>query len=249
MRTCLLLLFCMGSAFAEPMEQIHQEGEQKLREATRSQGRIDTIVAGAQERLILYRSLLKQAEGLETYNEQLSAQVDNQGRLLSRLSASLTQVTLIERQMSPLIAKMTESLTQFIARDLPFHYEERQERLAFLMENQKAADIDVAEKFRQIIEAYQIENQYGRKIDTYNDLVRIDGQSYEVDVLRIGRIVLLCQTRDSGITAYWDNTTKQWQRLDSAIYRNPVRYAIKMARKQVPINLITLPIHAPEDTG
>lgn len=252
-RLPLLLSFLLaafsGPAAAGALEEIHQEGKQKIEEARRSQQKVDAIVRSAQERLIIYRSLVKQAEGLETYNEQLSVQLGNQKDLLARLDASITQVALIERQMLPLIARMIESLEQFAARDLPFHTGERNERLAFLRDSQAAADISVAEKFRQVIEAYRIENEYGRKIDSYQDVVSLDGREYEVDVVRIGRIALLCQTRDTRLTAYWDNITRQWRRLDSARYRNPVRYAIKMGRKQLPIELLVLPVSAPEAAG
>lgn len=244
-----LLAMLSGPAVAGALEEIHQEGKQKVEEAQRSQQKVDVIVRSAQERLIIYRSLIKQAEGLETYNEQLGVQLANQKNLLARLDASITQVALIERQMAPLITRMTESLKQFVARDLPFHAEERNERLAFLSDNQDAADISVAEKFRQVIEAYQIENEYGRKIDSYQDVVTIGDSEYEVDVVRIGRIALLCQSRDTRITGYWDNITRQWRLLDSAQYRSPVRYAIKMARKQLPIDLLVLPVNAPEGAG
>ena len=243
----LFLAACPALALAGALEEIHREGEQKIQEARRSQEKVDAIVRSAQERLIVYRSLVKQAEGLETYNTQLATQLANQRELLERLEASMAQVALIERQMSPLIGRMTESLRQFVERDLPFHAEERKERLAFLMDNQGAADLSVAEKFRQVIEAYQIENEYGRKIDSWQDIVRIDGADHEVDVARIGRIALLCQTRDTRLTGYWDNITRQWRPLESTLYRNPVRYAIKMARKQLPIDLLVLPVRAPED--
>lgn len=241
----LAMIACVAVA-AAPLDEMHQEGEKKLQEAKHSQEKIDDIVKGTQERLILYRSLMKQIDGLETYNTQLATQTANQDNLLARLETSIAQVSLIERQMSPLIMRMTDSLQEFVELDLPFHFEERRERLAFLRENQLAADIDLAEKFRQIIEAYQIENEYGRKIDSYQDIVRIDGSDHEVDVLRVGRIALLCQTRDSKITALWDHAAARWRLLDNATYRNPTRYAIKMARKQVPIDMVVLPINAPQ---
>ena len=231
---------------AQTLDQIQQEGEKKLVEAEQSQKRIDKIVEGAQERLIQYQALQKQIEGLKAYNEQLSTQVASQEDLITRFDNSISQVSLIERQMAPLVSKMTESLEQFVELDLPFHTAERQERVAFIKENLVAADLDVAEKFRQIIEAYQIENEYGRKIDSYQDIVNLNGAEHEVDVLRVGRIAMVCQSKDTTISARWDPNANAWEVLDNLTYRNPIRNGIKMAKKQASINILTLPINAPE---
>jgi hypothetical protein len=240
------LLFVGVNAFSATLDEVQQVGEKKMGEAEESQKKIDKIVEGAQERLILYRSLLKQIEGLEAYNEQLSTQVAGQENLIARFDASIAQVALIERQMAPLVEKMAASLQDFIELDLPFHFEERQERMAFIQDNLTAANIDVAEKFRQVIEAYQIENEYGRKIDTYQDIVTLNGNDQEVDVLRVGRVAMVCQTRDTRTSARWNNDNRAWDVLDNVTYRNAIRQGIKMAKKQASINILTLPIAAPE---
>lgn len=231
---------------AAKLDEMQQVGEKKLAEARQSQKKIDVIVEGAQERLIQYRSLLKQIEGLKTYNRQLATQVASQENLIQRFDQSIAQVSLIERQMSPLVEKMTASLERFVELDLPFDVTERQERMVFIRENLVAADIDVAEKFRQIIEAYQIENEYGRKIDSYQDIVELDGIEQEVDVLRVGRIALVCQTKDTLTSARWNNGSKTWELLDNVSYRNAIRNGIKIAKKQASIDILKLPIAAVE---
>ncbi len=241
-----LLAWVSTNSFAQSLEQIQQEGEKKLVEAEQSQKRIDKIVEGAQERLIQYQALQKQIEGLKAYNEQLSTQVASQEDLITRFDDSITQVSLIERQMAPLVTRMAESLEQFVELDLPFNTDERQERVAFIKESLVAADIDVAEKFRQVIEAYQIENEYGRKIDSFQDIVDLNGNEYEVDVLRIGRIAMVCQTKDTTVSATWNQATDSWDVLDNVTYRNAIRNGIKMAKKQASINILSLPIAAPE---
>jgi uncharacterized protein DUF3450 len=242
----ILLLSISANVLAAKLDDVQQVGEKKLVEAEQSQKKIDKIVEGAQERLIQYRALLKQIEGLEAYNEQLSTQVASQENLINRFDESIAQVALIERQMSPLVTKMAASLEDFVELDIPFHTEERQERLAFIQDNLVAADVDVAEKFRQVIEAYQIENEYGRKIDSYQDIVNLNGAEQEVDVLRVGRIAMVCQTKDTKTSARWNNNNKTWELLDNVTYRNAIRQGIKMAKKQASINILTLPIAAPE---
>lgn len=235
-----------ASVGADTLDQAQKIGEKKVAEAKVSQAKIDKIVDTSQERLIKYRALLKQVEGLKAYNDQLSTQVNSQVELLERFDNSIAQVALIERQMSPLVQKMATSLNDFVEIDLPFHTQERQERMAFVQESLAAADINVAEKFRQVVEAYQIENEYGRKVNTYQDIVSLNGNEQEVDVLQVGRIALVCQTKDTQTSASWNHATKTWEILDNGTYRNAIRNGIKMAKKQASIDILTLPISAPE---
>ncbi len=245
----LLLFSCLlagGVCLAEDLDRIRETGEQKVGEGAASQQTIDRIVEGTQQRLARYRSLMKQIEGLEVYNRQLSAQIGSQQILLDRLQSALSEVASIERQMNPLLSRMAASLEAFIELDMPFHRAERRERLAYLLDEERIAEVDLAERFRQIMEAYRIENEYGRKLDVWQDIIQLGGVEREVDVLRVGRIAMVCQTRDAGLTARWDQQTRTWQLLDAAIYRNSVRNAIRMARKQVPVDITLLPISAPE---
>jgi hypothetical protein len=234
------------AVLAQSLGQVVTEGEAKAREARASQERIDAIVDAQQERLITYRALLKQAEGLQQYNEQLATQVEGQLALIQRFDSSIQQVATIERQMLPLTTRMLETLEAFVELDKPFHVAERADRLAGLNSTLAKADVNVAEKFRQVLEAYQIETEYCRKIDTYQDIVDFEGQALEVDVLRFGRIALVAQSKDTAISLVWNPETKAWERLDSGTYRNSLRRGILMANKQASIDMVTLPIPAPE---
>lgn len=235
-----------GNAHAQTLDKVIQEGQQKLESGRESQERINSIVDEQQAKLVKYRALLKQMEALEQYNEQLGQQIQGQEALIARFDGSISQVAQIERQMLPLIKRMADSLATFVSLDLPFHETERRERLAFINDSINRADLDVAEKFRQIIEAYQVESEYGRKIDTYKDIIDIDGQRVEVDVLRFGRIALVAQSKDTAITAAWDRDEKRWVKLNTGTYRNDIKKGILMAKKQASIDLVTLPIAAPE---
>ena len=147
--------------------------------------------------------------------------------------------------MLPLIIKMVERLSQFVDLDLPFHEQERAERILFLQDNIGRADVDISEKFRQVLEVYQIENEYGRKIDSYSKIINIDGTDREVDVLRIGRVALVAQTKDTKTSAAYDKATNKWVALDNSMYRNSIKNGIKMSKKQATISMLKLPIPAP----
>ena len=148
----------------------------------------------------------------------------------------------------PLLVRMIDGLESFVALDKPFHLGERRDRIAFLRRNLDRSDIPLAEKYRQVMEAYRIEIEYGRKIDTYKDTIAIGGEQREVDILRVGRIALLYQTPDQEAAGFWNPTQGAWEPLEGNEYRSAIREGMRMANKQASIDLLTLPIAAPEVT-
>jgi hypothetical protein len=130
--------------------------------------------------------------------------------------------------------------------DVPFHLEERKQRIAFLRSNLDRSDVSVAEKFRQVLEAYKIENEYGRKIDAYKGSIEIDGVERDVNFLRVGRISFLYQTTDTEMSGAWDQTSRSWVPLSRGEYRNAIMKGLRIARKEASIDLMALPVAAPE---
>lgn len=214
--------------------------------ARRSEARVDQVVDETRSLARQYRTITKETDGLKVYNTLLRRQVENQAREIADLQNSIEQVSVIERQVVPLMAQMVESLRQFVELDLPFLLKERRQRVAFLESLLERSDVTVAEKLRRVLEAYEIENDYGRTIETYKDSLQLDGASREVDFLRIGRIALLYQSVDAGLYGMWDRGKKAWAPLPGE-YRNQIREGIRIARKQVAPNLLLLPVAAPEN--
>ncbi len=230
----------------QTLNAILQTGEQKTKLAQASQQKIDKIAEETGSLLNDFKVVNKQIEGLRVYNSQLEKQIASQLEVISELEESIDNVTVMERQIQPLILKMLDALEQFVALDVPFHAEERQERLEMLRNNQERADISVAEKFRQVLEAYKIESEYGRKIDTYEDTLEVGGQEREVNILRVGRVALMYQTKDTNLSGAWDQRQKAWVELDSGEYRSAILKGIRIAKKQASIDVLNLPILAPE---
>ena len=214
--------------------------------ARRSQANIDKVVDETRSLARQYTGVTKEIDGLEVYNALLQKQISSQNQEMADINDSLDRVSVMERQVMPLMQKMTEVLDQFVELDVPFLLEERSKRVAFLKTLLERSDVTVAEKFRRLLEAYEIENDYGRTIEAYKGTLELDGASREVDFLRVGRVALLYQTVDAEIYGMWDLANRTWASLPGE-YRNQIRAGIKVARKQVAPNLLMLPITAPEN--
>lgn len=239
-------LMASGLAAAAKVDKIVSEEEARTAAAVKSQTRINTISDETYDIVGDYKSVLKINEGLEVYNALLQKQLDDQNAELAQIQKSIQDVSLIERQIIPLMVRMIDTLDQFIKLDIPFLMEEREKRVRNLREMMERADVTAAEKFRRVIEAYQIESEYGRTIEAYKGVVTIDGKEKEVDFLRIGRTAALYQTVAKDATGMWNKKTGQWETLPPEIYRNQVSKGLRVARKQVAPDLLILPIEAPE---
>ena len=127
----------------------------------------------------------------------------------------------------------------------PFLEEERSTRLARLQTLLNRADVSIAEKYRQILEAYQIEVEYGRTLEAYNAPLNTNGITRDVTFLKLGRIALYYQTADGKESGVWDNIEKDWKQLDSS-YRWPIQKGIQLAMQQTVPELLSLPLTAVE---
>ena len=212
-------------------------------EGKRSQAKIDELKDDTRDLLSQYKRVMKIVDGLKVYNLQQERLIRNQNEELAELANSIDSVTVIERQIGPLIERMIDNLAKFVELDVPFLMDERDDRIAFLRETLDRADVSVAEKFSQVMQAYQVENAYGSTIEPYTDMIDVNGKSTSVDMLKWGRVSLVFQTLNGETTGVWDNSKRDWVILGDE-YRAGVRDALRIARKTKTADLVKLPVRA-----
>lgn len=239
----LLALPVTGSA-ADIDKAISTQVETDLA-AQQSQQQIDSLSEETQQMLAEYREVLRQTESLKAYNNQLDKLVLSQKGELDSISLQLQNIETTQRDIVPLMLQMIDVMAQFVELDIPFLPEERQTRVAELQTLMERADVTISEKYRRILEAYQVETEYGRTIEAYQADLTIDDQTRSVDFLRIGRVNLYYLTLDGREAGMWDAEAKQWIQLDNS-YLQPIDQALKVARKQLPPDLLVLPVHTVE---
>ena len=209
-----------------------------------SQARITDLSVETQELLGEYRVVLQQIDRLIAYNDYVERLIEDQENQIIDINQQLVEFALIERGIVPLMLESIDTLDRFIDLDIPFLLEERKERVARLRVIMDESDITVSEKFRQIMDAYQIETSFGSDIEAYTGFLDIDGETRQVDFLRIGRTSLTYQTPDQNETGFWNKETNQWEDLPRK-YTDYVKEGLRIAKKQITPDLIQLPIEAP----
>jgi hypothetical protein len=229
---------------AQTLSQVLEAQTERTLISQSSQERVDKIVQQTRSLEDKYRASLKEIEGLLIYNQLLDLQIENQERVMIDLEKSIVMVSIINRQIVPVMTRMIESLEQFISLDVPFLKEERTNRVKNLKEMMVRQDVTVAEKYRKVTEAYQIENDYGRTIETYKDTLEVDGAILELDFLRVGRISLMYQSVDGKVSGVWNQKKQSWEDADNS--RNQIKMGLRIAKKMVPPDLVILPVDSPE---
>ena len=231
---------------AEPeksLEPVLQEQMGADRAASTSQERVNKISDETRELALQYRQYLTETQSLRDYVDQLSVQVQSQKDEIEFVQQQLVEIDETARGVLPLMQKMLDTLEQFVQLDVPFQLEERHKRVETLKQTMARADVSISEKYRRIIEAYQIEIDYGRTLEAYQGELGEDEGARTVRFLRIGRVALLYQTMDGKETGYWDAARKQWVRDDS--YRSEVKHGFEVADKVGAPDLLTAPVPAP----
>jgi hypothetical protein len=185
-------------------------------------------------------------EAMLVLNAGLRMQISIQEQNIATINQSITDVAVVTQEMPLLMSKMLSSMEQFVELDMPFQLDQRRARLAFARDAINSPDVSIAEKFRQILVMYQAENNYGRTHETYPQTLTIEGVERDVDMLRVGRIALIYQTKDRTMTGAWDKQAGQWVALDPAQYRTSIQRAISVSSGLVSPAIMDLPIAAPE---
>jgi hypothetical protein len=107
------------------------------------------------------------------------------------------------------------------------------------------ADVTISEKYRRILEAYQIELEYGRTLEAYQGRLGMGADARTVEFVRLGRVSLMYRTIDGSETGYYDAAKKTW--VADASYKHAVETAIRVAKRDGAAELLTVPVPAPQE--
>jgi hypothetical protein len=213
--------------------------------AARTQQQINEIRDRTQDAAGRYAQAMADADSLERYNEQLDEQVKSQLTEIASVEKQLLDIETTNREVQPLMEQMVETLEQFVNLDVPFFLDERTGRVMGLKSMMSRADVTISEKYRRILEAYQIELEYGRTLDAYEGRLGTGADARTVEFVRLGRVSLMYRTLDGSETGYWDADKKDWV-IDQS-YSEAVEEALRVARKDGAPDLLTVPVPAPQE--
>ena len=230
-------------AFAQFSSALN-ESEATAKEAKASQQRVEQLDDQTTALVNDYRANLKQLEAATRYNASLNRNIAAQQRQLERLALDIENVSGLQRAMQPLMEDMLATLGDIVEADIPFNLQERQDRVARLNKVMGDPNISAAQRYSLIVEAYQIENEYGRTIGATEGSIDDNGTLRTGEFLRVGRIALMFKTADDSVLKIWDRDQKGWVNLNKS-YLPDVRLGLRMAKEQTAPGLLPVPVKAP----
>ena len=237
----LFLIFCSSIFAQEIVDETINTQVEASNESIQIQNKIDALDIESKKIYFEYKDTLNEFNSLKNYDDQLSQIIDAQILEISSINDQLDSLDSINIDILPFLKRMVDALNEFILLDIPFLIDERKSRLNDLDNLIIRADITTAEKFRKIFEAYQLEANFGKTIESYQGFLNIEGEEKAVDYFRLGRLGLYYRTPNGGETGFWNSNTKKWQHEGSSL-DDEIKAALDIANRQAPPNFINLPV-------
>jgi len=239
-----LALVGSNIAAADALTDLQKAEAKIFKQSAKSQTKVTTIYEQTQDLLAEYRNTVDQAEVLTGYNDHVQRMVDDQKLNVLSLQKQIDSIDEFKQGVVPLMYKMIDTLETFVNLDVPMNIDRRMERIANLRTVMNDSNVTTSEQFRLVLEAYEIEAGYGTVFDAYQGEIDLGGgRTLTADFVHMGRVAFVAQSLDAKHSWLWNNEARAWEEL-SDDYLKPITDAVRMARKQLPMNLTKLPVFA-----
>lgn len=235
-----------GGAAVAQLDQTLSVARQNTQEGAQTQQRIDQLDDQRTDIELEYRALLEQIESQRLFVEQQQVFIRSQENEVESLQAQIDRVGSIETDLAPMMREMVANLEEFVNLDLPFRLEGENGRLARIERLYELVDdpnVSPAERYRVILNAYDIEASYGRSLTSYDEEILEDGVPVQVTVLQIGRVAMIRQYDDGRMTIRHNGST-EWETLPGSYEANVTR-AIRIAQEVTTPSVFLAPLPGP----
>ncbi len=239
-----LVVLALGLSSAVPAQDIQDSLDVVAatnRDAERSQEKIDQLSRDTRVLLEEYRSLQESNEYQEAYTRELELRNAAQQAQIESLQQQIAQARITRQRILPLMRSMADALETFVVLDLPFHQEERVGAVLQLKQRLGNPSLSVVARFRLLLEAYQLEQNYNATVEAWRGPLQLNGETLSVEYLRLGRTALYYQTLDRAHAGYWHREQQSWEPLPDSHNRELAR-AMRMARSESAPQLLELPL-------
>jgi len=233
------------SALSSNLEKSVSEATLMQQQGATSQTLILNSQSTTQKLLAQFQALNKEIDQLKINQAHLQQTQTQQILSMQSLQKQLNAVETTEKSIIPHLLSMIDWLDHFIAQDMPFHSKERRQRIDYLKTSIVDPNTTLPERYRRVLEAYQIESEYGYTIEAYPQTINLTNSPLHVKLLRVGRIGLYFQSEDGQHNGYWDYKKGAWHNTsaDPTIdIEDEIKQGLLIAQKQRPHSLLSLPI-------
>ncbi len=225
----------------EKFQEIKKAMTESVTQAQNSQKKVDAYSDETTKLLGQYQQITQQIEDTKIYNQKMQEMIHSQHQEMKVIEQDIENIKQVSTQVTPLTSKMWVALNQLVERDLPFLKKERTERVARLKKLMAQSSVSLSEKYRKVLEAFQIEMSYGNSLNSYRGALSQGEKNFTVDYLNLGRLGFYYLSLDQRTGGIWNKKDQTWSAL-SRSDRNYVKTALAMAQKKVAPQITPLPI-------
>lgn len=226
---------------AQDGSAVQEETKQAIEKEISAQKQADEWSQEKEQLISEIRQNKTQLDWATYQSRRYAAYIEREKEKIEELERRKAEMRSLRRNLEPYLSKLIASLEDFIARDLTFLAQERQERIQYLRDSVNDYHLSMSEKLHRVIEALQVEAEYGRSIEANPATLNVQGQSIEAEVLRVGRIAVFFQSMDGEKVGRWNQESETWEYI-SADFSRTISDTIEMAKQQKSVELVDLPI-------
>ncbi|HEU4928531.1 MAG TPA: DUF3450 domain-containing protein [Candidatus Krumholzibacteria bacterium] len=211
--------------------ETHQQTQKKQEEWASEQADLTSRLKAARA----------QADFFQMKKELEEKEVAALDKGIAELERRMVESVRLNESLIDTLDAVVVRLENFVNRDLPFLMEERRARIAGLKESLARPDFTGAEKLRRVLEALQVEANYGSVAEVYQEKIMVNDEEVHADMVRIGRVSVYWLTPDGERVGEYDRGQSKWVELDHK-YAHTINVTREMALRLRSVEVVSLPL-------
>jgi len=188
-----------------------------------------------------YRAAKAQVDYLEKTKAFEQNEVSELDKGIAELNRRMVESAKLKDNLEDSLNVVVSHLDNYIKQDIPFLMDERQVRIASVRDAIAKPEVTGAEKLRRVLEALQVEANYGNTVDVSQERIKVGNDEVSADVIRIGRVSVYWRSPDGKRVGEFDRGSKQWVELDHK-YAETIGDVREMVLRLRSTKVITLPL-------
>jgi hypothetical protein len=188
-----------------------------------------------------YRAAKAQVDYLEKTKAFEEKEVSSLDAGIAELERRMVESAKLKDNLEDSLNVVVNRLDEWVKQDIPFLVKERSDRLASVREAIAKPEVTGAEKLRRVLEALQVEANYGNTVDVSQERIKVGNDEISADVIRIGRVSVYWRSPDGKRVGEFDRASNQWVELDRK-YLNSIADVREMVMRLRSTKVITLPL-------
>lgn len=174
--------------------------------------------------------------------EKTRRYIESEKQNMAGLEKNMAQVADVRDTLAPFLEVLYLDLEAQVKNDLPFALDERHRRLDFVRAYLDNPQASLADKFGRILEAMQVESEYGYSVAVTREIARKQGQDpVQVTLFRLGRLGLFRVFAKNERVQRYQKASGIWEEIAPET-AGALNKAVEIARKKRVATLVKLPL-------